>query len=169
MAIIIGDIETTWSGIIPTLRSSQVTENPVDGREADQIADHIKNTLPEWSVDCALQGDDKKEKFNNILKFWQDKSLIVVSAENEVYTDLVITNVSEKSKSNNTIKFSISFKPISFAEIKTVRVGLSELEGIIYAMTETGRINQNAEVFEEGTDINRVRVLSGVAGDVIGE
>ena len=36
-------------------------------------------------------------------------------------------------------------------------------------MTETGRINQNAEVFEEGTDINRVRVLSGVAGDVIGE
>lgn len=117
----INDIKIDWVSNIPTVRSSELTEHPVELQEIDNITSHIKNDLPEFSLQCILTGDDRNYKFERINKIWEEKAEVTIKGD-KIIENLRITYLEEDSKASNAIEFEIYFKKIVVAKHKTAEI-----------------------------------------------
>ena len=79
----------------------------------------VKEPVP-WAFNCKLTSQDHKEKFKRIIEFRETSQLVTVMFNGEVVENLAIMNISRTIKNVFYTEFTITFKKLTFVEVKTI-------------------------------------------------
>ncbi|GAG17349.1 unnamed protein product [marine sediment metagenome] len=137
MATFINDIELDYSTEINRTRDFQITTEPIQSTEFNDVTRHIKRVLPDISLLCAFINDDREEKFKRILELADNNSLIKL-IQDETLENLLIQNIRETGKYETTIEFEITFKQVNLVEFATTEQPLPSKLNVIQSESKQG-------------------------------
>lgn len=115
----IAGILIDFSTEIPRSKSFDVTTEAVQSSDFSDIARHIRNIMPRFSLNCSLIGDDREERFVQLLEISEKKNTISIE-QSEIIDNIVITNITETGKWENTVSFDIEFQTVNSVTFEAI-------------------------------------------------
>lgn len=119
MITYINQIEIDHSTEMPRVKEFQVTTEPVQSSEHQDVTRYVKSVLSEFTLDCNFTGDDREERFVQLLRLSEEKRDVEV-VQDERFENLIITSIIETGRYLNIVSFSISFKQINIITFESV-------------------------------------------------
>lgn len=150
MATFINDIELDYSTEITRGISNNITEEDVQKTKKNNIVRHKKKKLREFTITCALIGDDREERFQRILELDKNDTLMTV-IQDDTYENLLILELEETGKYIDTIEFVVTFKSVRLVEFETTEEPLPAKLQVIQDESTQG-LQQTSEVNIEVPD-----------------
>jgi hypothetical protein len=137
MVTYINDIELDYSTPIPRTREFDITSEPVQSSEVDDVTRHVRSVLPEFTITGAFTSDDREADFQSLLDLADAKETVKVT-QYKVYDNMIIKNISETGTYTDTVEFTITFKQVNTVTFETTDVPLKAKKQEVQATSSKG-------------------------------